>query len=62
MQGIASRAGSRVPGQDAETYLLTSMIAPNTFLVDGFAPDVMEPVKATPQQFRDLITYLMTLK
>ena len=34
--GIALRAASRVPGQDAQTYLLTSIMRPNDYVVAGF--------------------------
>lgn len=36
MHGIASRASSRVEGQDAYTYMLTSILKPDAYLVDGF--------------------------
>lgn len=62
LQGIASVAGTRVAGQDAETYLLTSMINPADHLIAGYAAGVMPALQATPQQYRDLITYMLTLR
>lgn len=61
LQGIAARAGSRVAGEDAEAYLLSSMVAPNAFVVEGYAKGLMQSVTASPQQYKDLITYMLTL-
>ena len=36
LAGIATRGGTRVSGQDAETYLLTSVLRPDAYLVEGF--------------------------
>jgi mono/diheme cytochrome c family protein len=62
LKGIGSAAGTRVAGQDADTYLLNAMVNPNAHLVAGFAPDIMIAVEATPQQYKDVIAYLLTLK
>jgi cytochrome c553 len=73
MTGIATRAQSRVPGQDAYTYLKTSIIAPNSFLVPNEPNKVYSAggvslmfqdyaAKLTESQIEDLVAYLMTLK
>lgn len=36
LHGIATRAGTRVAGQDARTYLYSSILHPGDYLVDGF--------------------------
>ncbi len=74
MAGIASRAGSTVPGESAEQYIRTSIVNTNAHLAVGCninAPD--EPCaanlmpqdwaqKLTPEQIDDLVAYLLTLK
>lgn len=63
LAGVAVRAGERVEGMDARTYLQTSILAPGDHVVEGFR-DVM------PRGFREalsaeeveaLVDYLMTL-
>jgi mono/diheme cytochrome c family protein len=34
-------AGTRVPGQDAETYVYTSIVDPNAHVVEGYQPGIM---------------------
>ncbi len=74
-KGIASRAASRVPGQDAATYIRTSIVNPNAYLVPN-PPDGIHVYAAagnslmyagyakdlTPQQIDDLVAYLLMLK
>jgi nitric oxide reductase subunit C len=76
--GIARRAGRRVPGQDAATYIRTSIINPNAFLVPNEkGPDGVEHIYAaggmslmyqmyaqnlSADQINDLVAYLLTLK
>ena len=36
LAGIAGTAGTRMEGQDAETYLYQSVLSPEEYLVDGF--------------------------
>lgn len=46
-------------------YLQESMIAPNTYIVPGFAPDLMRPTFATElavQEIADLVAFLLTLQ
>ncbi|OUC06804.1 hypothetical protein RY27_18755 [Litorilinea aerophila] len=40
-------AGEMVPGQDAETYVYTSIVDPNAFIVPGYNANIM------PQNFAD---------
>lgn len=62
---IGTEAASRVAGQDAETYLLTSLLFPNAFVAEGYSPNVM-PLDygqtLTLQQRRDLVAYLLSLR
>ena len=61
---IGNRAGERVEGQSAEQYLLTSIVDPGKYVVDGYS-NIM-PTKfgevMSDQQLLDLIAYLLTLQ
>ena len=64
LAGVATRAGERVPGLDAKTYVQTSILKPNAYLVEGF-PDSMLPDIAkqlSGEDFDAVVTYLLTLK
>jgi mono/diheme cytochrome c family protein len=64
LNGIATRAGTRVEGQDAETYLLTSVLRPDAYMVEGFE-DLMPSNLAKSLSGEDLdavIAYLLTLE
>ena len=64
MAGIASRAGDRVEGEDARTYLYTSVLAPDRYLVDGFT-NVMPlnfSKELTGEELDAVIAYLFTLE
>lgn len=64
LAGIARQAGSRVPGQDAPTYLLNAIINPGDYLVEGFQ-DLMPAnfgKKLTGEEIDAVIAYLMTLE
>jgi mono/diheme cytochrome c family protein len=65
MAGVGTRAGSAVPGESAEEYLLNSINNPDDHVVDGFAAGQM-PVglagELSEQQKQDLVAYLMSLK
>lgn len=63
--GIASQAGSMVPGMSAEEYLKQSIVDPNAYLVEGFPMDTMPPVwgsRLSEKQVNDLVAYMLTLK
>ncbi len=64
LAGIATRAGSRIEGMDAETYLRESMTDPTAYVVDGFQP-IMPPGLVNvvgENNIDDLIAFLLTLK
>ncbi|NIN12113.1 MAG: c-type cytochrome, partial [Gemmatimonadales bacterium] len=46
MAGIATRAGTRVPGVAAADYIRTSILEPSSYVVDGFAEGQMRDVWA----------------
>jgi len=62
--GIASRAGDRVDGMDAEAYLYASLLEPSSYLAEGYR-DLM-PLNIgrdlTDQEQGDVIAYLLTLE
>lgn len=64
MNSIAQRAGSRVPNQDARTYLLASIIDPGSYLVAGFQ-DLMPASfgkRLTGEEIDALVAYLLTFE
>lgn len=72
-KGIATRAGTRVPGQNAVIYLRNSIVNPNTYLVPNEAGHIYSNngmslmyqdygKVLTEAQINDLVAYLMTLK
>ena len=68
LNGIAERAGERVPGQSAEEYIATSIWNSGAFRVPGydqqmaaFGPDVVEAANVmTPEQLYSIVAYLCT--
>lgn len=68
LNGIADRAGERVPGQSAEEYIAISIWNSGAFRVPGydeqmaaFGPDVMETANImTPEQLYSIVAYLCT--
>ena len=65
LAGVASRAGTRVPGMPAEIYLEESILHPNDFLVPGFTMAQMDSTLAktlTTNQVTDLVAFLQTLQ
>ena len=64
LAGIASRAETRVQGQDAYTYLLTSVMQPEAYLVEGYEnlmPGSLSK-QLTGEELDGVIAYLQTLK
>ncbi|NUM46992.1 MAG: cytochrome c, partial [Anaerolineales bacterium] len=64
LAGIATRGGTQVEGMDLTTYIQTSILKPNAFLVPGF-PDSMLPDIAkqlTGEEFDAVVAYVLTLK
>lgn len=59
---IGARCARRVPGQDCKQYLHESLVAPNAFVVEGYAPimpDMSRTLSAT--QVWALVAYLESL-
>jgi len=65
MLNIKETAKTRVAGLSVEEYLYESIINPNDYIVDGFAPGVM-PLNwgdaYNDDQINDIIAYLLTLE
>jgi mono/diheme cytochrome c family protein len=65
LDGIGSRAASRVPGMSDIDYLAQSMYEPNAFIVDGFNPGMpvinKPPIGLTDQEILAVIAYLQSL-
>lgn len=64
LAGVATRAASQVPGYDTQTYLETSILIPDDYLVAGFANTMPTNFgkELTSEEFSALVAYLMTLK
>jgi cytochrome c551/c552 len=63
--GIATRAGERIPGMSAEEYLRQSIIDPDAYIVEGYPSGLMVPNLAdsmSETQIDDLVAFLMTLE
>ena len=64
LYGIADQAGSRVEGEDVNTYLLNSIMNPGDYLVDGFDNVMPQDLakKLTGEQIDAVVAYLLTLE
>lgn len=65
LAGIAERAGTRVPGEDADTYIHQSIVDPRAYTVEGFADNLMPINYAqifTAEDIDAIVAYLRTLK
>ena len=64
LAGVASRAANRVAGQDAYTYLLTSVMQPEAYLVEGFENLMPASLskQLTGEELDAVIAYLQTLE
>ena len=68
LNGVAERAGERVPGQSAEEYIITSIWNSGAFRVPGydqqmasFGPDVVDATNVmTAEQLYSIVAYLCT--
>jgi cytochrome c oxidase subunit 2 len=61
LNGVGSRAGSRVPGMTAEQYIEQSIVQPDAFVVPGFQPGLMPKdfgTRLTPDQLHNLVQFL----
>ena len=68
LKGLGALAETRVEGQDAEAYLIQSILEPNAYIVEGFVEGLMplgygeELVKdGNDTHLKDLVAYLSTL-
>jgi mono/diheme cytochrome c family protein len=65
LDGIGSRAASRVPGLNDVEYLAQSMYEPDVFVVSGFNPGMpainKPPIGLTDQEILCVIAYLQSL-
>jgi len=64
LAGVATRAATRVRGYDSQTYLETSILLPEDYLVEGFANTMPTNFgkELTSEEFAAVVAYLMTLK
>ena len=65
LDGVASRAATRVPGLNDVEYFAQSLYAPDTFIVAGFNPGMpvinKPPIGLNDQEILCVIAYLQTL-
>ena len=62
---VAETAATRVEGESAPAYFYNSIVHPNDYVVDGYAPGVMIQTYGdtlSDQDLADIIGYLLTLK
>ena len=63
LDGVATRAATRVPGLSAEEYIRQSIEDPKAFIVEGFIVPMLElRGTMTDEEFESLVAYLLTLK
>jgi cytochrome c oxidase subunit 2 len=58
LTGLAARAGSRIPGLEAEDYVRQSLLQPQAFLVAGYS-DEMPTLPLSPNEIELLIEFLL---
>ena len=64
LNGIATRAETRIEGYDAEAYIERSILIPDFYIVEGF-PNTMPTnfgKELTSEELTAVVSYLMTLK
>lgn len=65
LDGIGSRAGSRIPGMSDVEYIAQSLYEPDAYIVEGFNPGMpvinKPPIGLTDQEILCVIAYLQTL-
>jgi cytochrome c2 len=61
---LATTAETRIEGMSSGLYLYNSIIHPNDFVVEGYAPGLMLQIYGSlpSQDLADIIAYLLTLK
>ncbi len=65
LAGVATVAGDRVPGLDAEGYLRQSILLPDQYIVDGWPAGQMLPIyreSLSEEELDALVTYLLSLE
>lgn len=64
LDDIANVAATRKPGMDAKAYIEESIDSPPTFVAPEYGPNMPADIRATltPQQYVDVVAYLLTLK
>ena len=62
LQGISTRAATRIPGESAEDYIRQSIENPSAYLVDGYSDQMYKQYASqlTPQDLSDVVAFLMT--
>ncbi len=63
LDGLSKVAATRVAGQDAETYIKTSIEKPESFLSPGYQNLMTQGLRQqmNDQEYADLVSYLLTL-
>ena len=65
LEGIGSKAGTRIPGHDQIAYLAESLYEPDKFIVPGFNPGMpvinKPPIGLTDEEILTVIAYLQSL-
>ena len=64
LNGVATRAETRVDGQTAEEYLTLSIIRPGDYVVEGFNNVMITNLakELTNEEMNALVAFLLTLK
>ena len=64
LAGVATRAATRVPDQDARTYLYTSILEPDRYLVEGFPNSMPNNFgkQLSGEELDAVVAYLFTLR
>ncbi|MBL8063730.1 MAG: cytochrome c [Anaerolineales bacterium] len=64
LNGIATRAETRVDGQGAEEYIMMSILRPGDYVVEGFNNVMITNFakEVTSEEMNALVAFLLTLK
>ena len=63
MGNLADNAPNRVPGEDAETYVHTSIVNPNAYVVEGYVAGIMPQnfsETMSEEEINGLVTWMLT--
>ena len=65
LEGVATRAGTRIPGMNEIEYFAKSLYEPDSFIVPGFNPGMpavnKPPIGLTDEEILTVIAYLQSL-